>query len=169
MSKHLILFLVASMTLAGAAFADDAQVTAVHKPELEAVETVQSESCGKAALAGIQLQDTAVQLVETDLNLVNVSSENDLGNHGTRCSITSYCRDGSTVSCSGSVCNGASHNCPLSRGYVRCDRRTTWCSAPCPPTYCPTRPGCNYQYYFASGCCIDQNNDPNYYCPTICE
>ena len=61
------------------------------------------------------------------------------------CSASALCSDGSTISCthSGSgSCQGVNYFCSGQVGYVRCDRTTTYCSAPDCPQSCPGTLSC---------------------------
>ena len=44
------------------------------------------------------------------------------------CWASAACEDGSTVTCNGSsTCTAVDNNCPLRRGYVKCDGSYTYC------------------------------------------
>jgi hypothetical protein len=96
----------------------------------------------------------------------------------TQCSATVDCKDGTSITCTScetgaQACNATPRSCPASRGSVSCKvgffTVTTVCDEPCPPTYCPDEPACNYQYHFATGCCEPNDPTPGYYCPQVCE
>ena len=88
------------------------------------------------------------------------------------CSAT--CADGSTIeitNCPG-TCTAQDTDCGANiQGSVTCGPVTQTCTATCGPPIeppCPTTWPCNYKYFFASGCCIDQLQDPAYHCPAVC-
>jgi len=70
------------------------------------------------------------------------------------CSAIADCDDGSHVTCSGdTTCTSIDSSCPASRGYVRCDGITKYCT-PCPAcslsgspcstdAACRLEPGCD--------------------------
>lgn len=86
------------------------------------------------------------------------------------------CADGTTIAtaCTG-TCTAKDTDCDAGiQGTVTCNGVTQQtCTASCPhnedPPQCRQPWPCNYQYHHASGCCIDQLQDPNYACPMVCD
>ena len=89
------------------------------------------------------------------------------------CTASATCRNGITISCSNSgsstACSSSDHNCPFTQGWVKCGSSTQNCSASCPVSNCPVRPGCSYKFNKFTHCCVDTLNDPNSYCPEYCQ
>lgn len=152
MLKKLSVLLIAALAMGTAAYAEDATITATDEPRPLVAEQHEVESATSSAC------DTEAPLF---VQPIFAAAAGDGG--GNRATCTATCRNGSTVSCTGSSCTGADANCPSHKGFVRCDGVTTWCSAACPPSNCPNTPGCNYVFNKFTACCVSST------CPMICQ
>jgi len=134
---------------------------------------------------GAESQASSEDLLSEDLFSEDLLSKDLFANNGERvamtgsCTETLDCGDGrAPISCSSTAsgpkaCHSTLRNCPAWPGSVTCKVNETfsitkYCEDPCPPQHCPDYPGCTYQYYTATGCCVAVDPQGGN-CPTVCE
>ena len=159
MSKIHLIALIASIVLGPFSLATDS-----------------SEPAAESSLCNSSLESSSLE--ETFSPAVDLTSDRgETVNMSGPCTATVTCPGGSTISCTSTstvpnACSSTNRNCPNWPGSVSCEtsfglRITKQCEPACAPSHCPDWPQCSYQYFTATGCCV--NSEPDFSCPTICE